>query len=516
MIRIPSKHRWAALALAAGATSLPAHAQWGLFQSMMQGQNQAQEAQARQEQAAAPAKKWASPQPVPEELRQRALAFAGRVPHPELRGLYERLYIEGERNATLNYERIGLAALAAGKLDLAEHAFEAATFRIDQIYADNAEAQKAKSLWSAEKVKDYKGEPYERAMAYFYRGLVYAARGDFQNARAMFKQADYQDTVTEAEEYAGDFGLMPYMAGWASYCDGNANLARDYLQMAARGDANYTGTSVEQPVLVLFETGRAPFKYGAGKHSELLKWQPHPLPKQTLKSVCTVDGDCLPGNIVQAADLGYQATTRGGRPIDAVLDGKASFKDGAQGVATAATTVGAVGMDLAMATGNRDMAGIGLLGMFAGLVAQGIAASTQAQADIREWEQLPDTIWLATAQARREGALTAQLETDGNGATTPQAFARLVDTPSCQLYWGRSIDPLGSMADAGPLEPGEHARDPALRQELDAQPFAAAAPALPAATASNGEDKPSNPALAPQSPTHPAPVTNGPAATNKS
>lgn len=464
----------AAVTLGLALLSLPAQAQFGgLFQSILQQQQQTavqqQQQQQQQQQAQKPVKKWGTPKPVPADVQQAAAAFAAKTPVPELRVLYERLYIEGERNATLNFERIGLAALALGKLDIAEKALDAAAFRIDQIYADNAEAQKAKSLWTAEKVKDYKGEPYERAMAFFYRGLVYAAQGDFQNARAMFKQADYQDTVAEAEQFAGDFGLMPFMAGWASYCDGNANLAKDYLQMAVKGDKNYTGVSVEQPVLVLYETGRAPYKYGGGKFGEALKWQAHDGPPQTAKSVCVAGStNCVADKFIVGGDIGFQATTRGGRQIDAVLGGKASFKEGAQNVADVAGTIGAVGMQTAMQTGNRDAAGIGMLGMFAGLVAQGVSASTQAQADIREWEQLPGQVWLATAPTKPQAeTLSINVETFGRGVQ-PMPLTRLVNTQSCQLYWGRSVAPLNLLRDAGPIEPGEHARDPAFRKDLEA------------------------------------------------
>jgi tetratricopeptide (TPR) repeat protein len=463
-----------ALAAAIATFSISAQAQWGgLLQSLMQTQSNVAQQKAAEEAAVAaalpPAKRWGNTKPVPAELQQQAQAFAARVPEAELRPLYERLYIEGERNATLNFKRIGLAALAAGHLDTAEKALDAATLRIDQIYADNPEAQKAKSLWVAEKVKDFKGEPYERAMAYYYRGLVYSARNDFQNARAMFKQADYQDTVAEAEQYAGDFALMPYMAGWASYCDGNASLAKDYHQMAVKGDPSYAAISVEQPVLLLLETGRAPFKYGAGKHAEQLKWQSHALPKQTVKSACTAQGgDCVQSSFVAGADIGFQATTRGGRPIDSVLNGKASFKEGAQNVADVANTVGAVGLGVALGAGNSDAAGLGLLGMFAGMVAQSVAASTQTQADIREWEQLPDTIWLATAPTKLDSELSAQL-TAGEAPATHAGFTRLANAPSCQLYWGRSESPLSTAAEAGPIEPGENPRDPAFRKDLESQ-----------------------------------------------
>lgn len=452
---------------AALSFALPVHAQFGaLFQSLMS----APPPKPAPVVDAKPAKKWGQTQPVPADVQAAASAFADKPGVAELKPLFERLFVEGERNATLNLERIGLAALYLGRMDVAEKALDAAALRIDQIYADNPEAQKAKSLWSAEKVKDFKGEPYERAMAFFYRGLVYAARNDFQNARAMFKQADYQDTVAEAEQYAGDFGLMPYMAGWASHCDGNAALAADFQQMAAKGDKNYAQIPATPPVLVLFESGRAPFKYGAGKFGEALKWQAHDAVAPAAKSACVSgDGDCFATQFVVGADVGFQATTRGGRPIDGVLGGKASFKEGAQTVAGVAGAIGNVGLQTAMLTGNRDAAGLGMLGMFAGLVAQGVSASTQAQADIREWEQLPGTVWLATVNNRqKEQAASAVVETDASPDTPKPTVTRLVNTPSCQLYWGRDSSPLNVLREAGPVEPSNHKRDPAFRQEIEA------------------------------------------------
>lgn len=450
----------------------PAQAQFGsLFQSLLQApMEQAQKtaaAEAAAQAAEKPSKKWEPAKPVPPDVQAAATAFADKTSNPQLRPLFSRLYIEGERNATLNFQRIGMAALSLGEINSAEKAFDGAVARIELIYADNPEAKKAKSLWTAEKIKDFKGEPYERAMAYFYRGLVYAAKADFQNARAMFKQADYQDTVAENEKYAGDFGLMPYMAGWASYCDGDTRAAKDYLEQAIKGDANYTQVPVDRPVLVLLESGRAPFKYGSGKAREILKWQAHEAPEQVAKKACadSTSASCTVSSFVKGADIGFQATTRGGRPIDGVLGGKAAFKESAEGVASFASTVGSVGMQTALATGNNDAAGIGLLGMFAGLVAQGVASSTQAQADVREWEQLPANIWLGTG-ASKSSLNSMSVAVDTSGKTTQISAAKIVNTPTCQLYWGRTQAPLSLAGDAGPLEPGENKRDPVFRNEI--------------------------------------------------
>lgn len=458
-------------ALVLATLCTPAQAQFGGLLQMLQApiqqaQNQAA-AKAAAEAAEKPSKKWALAQPIAPEVEAAATAFADKTANPQLRPLFQRLYIEGERNATLNFQRIGMAALSIGDINSAEKAFEGAVTRIEMIYADNPEAQKAKSLWTAEKIKDFKGEPYERSMAYFYRGLVYAAKADFQNARAMFKQADYQDTVAENEKYAGDFGLMPYMAGWASYCDGDTRMAKDFLEQAIKGDVNYTNVAVDRPVLVLMESGRAPFKYGAGKAKEIIKWHAYDAPLQTAKKACTdtTAASCDVSTFVKGADIGFQATTRGGRPIDGILGGKAAFKEGAEGVASFATTMGSVGMQTALATGNSDAAGLGLLGMFAGLVAQGVAQSTQAQADVREWEQLPANIWLGTSGSK-SSLKNYSVAVDVAGRSSQFSAEKIVDTPACQLYWGRTQTPLSLAGDAGPLEPGANKRDPVFRHEI--------------------------------------------------
>src|SRR5205085_6390035 len=96
-----------------------------------------------------------------------------------------------------------------------------------------------------------------------------------------------------SEQYSGNFALMPYMAGWASYCDGDSNLAKDFLRDAIKGDKNYDGLSVEKPVVVLAETGRAPFKYAAGKYGQMIKWSPYKQPVHEIKACTAGSPDCV-------------------------------------------------------------------------------------------------------------------------------------------------------------------------------------------------------------------------------
>lgn len=151
--------------------------------------------------------------PYPEEID----AYLANKPE-DLKPFYRTLFVGGARNSVLNYQRLGLAAMDKGYWTDAERAFDAALSGIEAIYAKNAQAQAAKSTFRKEANKDYKGEPYERAMAYYYRGLLYLRAGDYDNARASFRSGEYQDTVSEQEEFQSDFAVMNYLTGWTYFC----------------------------------------------------------------------------------------------------------------------------------------------------------------------------------------------------------------------------------------------------------------------------------------------------------
>jgi hypothetical protein len=252
------------------------------------------------------------------------------------------------------------------------------------------------------------------------------------------------------------------MAGWVSFCDGNTALANDYLKQATKGDTNFSSLAVDKPLLVLFETGRAPKKIGAGEHKEALQFESYNDSVTRPAKACETSNSCDITNFVQGADIGFQATTRGGRPFDAILNGKAAFKSGAETVANVGHTVGLVGMNLAAQTGNSDSAALGLLGMFAGIAAKEVAKATATQADIREWEQLPNNVWLGTGN--KPSLVDSLSITLGSGSLQAKRF---VNTSQCQLYMGR--DDHKSVLDSvtGNIEMGVHKRDPIFRQEME-------------------------------------------------
>ena len=182
-----------------------------------------------------------------------------------LRPYFQALYTGGERNAVLNLSRLGLAAMEVGSYGDAERAFDAALLRIEAVYAKNKSAEAARSVFHKESNKDFKGEPYERAMAYYYRGLLYLRKGDYNNARASFKGAEYQDTVSEDEEFQSDFALMDYLMGWATQCAGD-NGATDY-ETATKAQAGLTAPAAGDNVLLSRRTRPRPAQ-GQGRQAE--------------------------------------------------------------------------------------------------------------------------------------------------------------------------------------------------------------------------------------------------------
>ena len=87
-----------------------------------------------------------------------------------------------------------------------------------------------------------------------------------------------------------------------------------------------------------------------------------------------------------------QATTRGGRVMDHVLQGKAVFKESTDAFGTGAIIAGA---GVAIAGQSNTAQGVGLGLVAAGLVSKIISAATTPAADTRSWSNLPNLLSFA-------------------------------------------------------------------------------------------------------------------------
>lgn len=203
--------------------------------------------------------------------------------------------------------RIATAALRQGRLNEARTELDDAILHMGGILANSAEARKARSLFGAESNKVFIGEPYERVMAYYYRGMLYWRDGQPDNARACYRSGQLIDSEADEDTHKGDYVLLDYLDGLAS-----TKLAADGGDAMARAQANAAGRPLPAldpaaNVLVFAEFGRGPRKYAAGEYGEQLRFAVTDSPVHS--AALTIGGQST--KLWAYDDISFQATTRG-------------------------------------------------------------------------------------------------------------------------------------------------------------------------------------------------------------
>ncbi|MEQ1784364.1 MAG: hypothetical protein ABMA14_23670 [Hyphomonadaceae bacterium] len=370
--------------------------------------------------------------------------------------LYASILTGGQRNRVLNQERAGLAAFEAGDYATAAASFDDALNHIETLYADNPRAERARSNFTPERSKEFKGEAYERAMAFYYRGLIYLTQGDYGNARAVFQGGQLQDAFAEDQRYQSDFAVLDVLSGWASQCEGNTVLARDFYSRATQSRADIFIPAPGDRTLAIADIGLSPMKVGEGDYGESLTYlPPDPVPESSISFVA----NGVPYAASFGEDLYWQATTRGGRQVDKILAGKAEFKDGATVVGAVSLQLADIALDVASWSASDDdyhhrrhhqhndkdddddsddalmwAAGLAVIGVGALLVAD----STAPEADTRYWDNLPAHIDYTTLPA--DVHPTEAVFKDASGATLGSQPLRIHLDPKgqCSLVYVKS------------------------------------------------------------------------------
>lgn len=296
-----------------------------------------------------------------------------------------------DENFVLNNCRLGSAALADYDLRDAQDAFLRAYEVINSVGVNNG----GRSLGAAlvdEKIKIWKGEPFERAMANFYLGLIYYMQHDYANARAAFQNAlfklrDYGEEKDKNDQYRdaeSNFALAYLMLGRcyqrlnqpdeARKTFDRAVELRNYLAPLANYDLNEKSN-----VLLVIDYGYGPIK-ARNYDGAIVGFRPTPGEAgPVLDPVISVDGRAL--NLSPIArppfDLLALAQDRHWQSIDTIRAVK--------------TTIG-TGLIAAGAyeglRRNSDPA------LALGLIAGGILLKATSIADVRQWEMLPRTSFI--------------------------------------------------------------------------------------------------------------------------
>jgi hypothetical protein len=286
--------------------------------------------------------------------------------------------------------RTAAAALRHGQVDMATRMLDDALLTLGAVPAGDKSAKQSRGYFRKESSKTFRGEPYERVMAYYYRGILYWMHGEPDNARACFRSAQLQDSDTVNHEYSSDYALLDYLDGLATRKlagDGSDALARALKSARLAKPPPFAATN---NTLIFAEFGPGPVKYATGSFGEELRFRSAPSPMQY--GIMEVAGRKI--RLDPYDDLDFQATTRGGRVMDHVLANKAVFKSATGKAGDAALIAGGI---LAMQHNQNsamDEVGAGL--MVAGLVAKLVSAATTPAADTRSWDNLPRYLCFAS------------------------------------------------------------------------------------------------------------------------
>ena len=302
-----------------------------------------------------------------------------------------RMIAEGPpRDKVLWQYRTAAAAMRQGKFDIAKPLLDDALLTLGGVYGKDAEARKSRGMFNKESRKTFIGEPYERSMAYFYRGVIYWRDGELDNARACFRSAEFEDSDAENKEYAGDWVLPDFLDGLATVKLGGGD-GKDAYERAKANSKNINLPEYQPGANVIFvvEYGPGPTKFGAGKYGEELRFRTRGSPVLSAQ----IKTGTINLQVAPCDDLNFQATTRGGRVMDHVLANKAVFKKTTDTVGDVAL-IG--GLTTAAVSDNHTAQGIGLGIALAGLISKGISAATTPEADTRTWDNLPQFISYAT------------------------------------------------------------------------------------------------------------------------
>jgi hypothetical protein len=228
----------------------------------------------------------------------------------------------------------------------------------------------------------------------YYRGLCYLRDGDYENARAAFRQGLMQDAFAEEFQNQADFAVLLFLDAWASHLNGDKDLRDETLVQLQKFRPDFPGIAEDDDVLVLVETGTAPRKLGDGlDHTYFVFRRGKGFTENRARLM--LGETAVP--LYPIEDIYYQATTRGGREIDKILEGKVEFRRTTGDIGSFLTNSSVM---ISQLGGSGGVAGaIGAVGALSAL----ISASAKPRADTRQWTSLPDTIHVATLSSKKRG-----------------------------------------------------------------------------------------------------------------
>jgi len=307
-----------------------------------------------------------------------------------------------DENFVLNNARLGSTTLAAYDLDGAESAFLNA-YEVINSTGVNSGGRGAAAAVVNEKLKVWKGEPFEKAMVNYYLGIVYYMRHDYENARAafensLFKLRDYGESKNKDDEYRrveSDFVLGYLMLAKSQQRLGDDQAARKSFDRVVELRPQLRGLADERRnresnVLLIVDFGMGPRRVTSEYDGAFVGFAPRrqeigpiPLPRVSVDGKPAA-GPRTPNYDLPPVDLLALAQEKRWQDIDTIratkdIIGTGLIAGGAYEGIHAARHERHQGQNAAIA---------------AGLVAGGLLLKASSQADTRTWEMLPRTSYV--------------------------------------------------------------------------------------------------------------------------
>lgn len=307
--------------------------------------------------------------------------------------LLKQLIDQGERQKILNFMIISLNLIDQQQYQLAKLILKDTVLEIESLYGiqDSSiaqrkklftEAKKARSSFYRESIKYFRGEPYERMMAYYYLGLLNLRENNFELAYASFKNGLLQDAIAEEQQYQADFKVLEALAYWTAI----KMKAQSLAEIHAKALSKTQLMSLQEPHLLVLEIGQAPQKIQKGKYRELLAFSC----KNKLTGTITTLLKPYNTRILKMGNLCYQAMTRGGRYVDGILASQVVWKD------TWATRQKKAWKQIS----QHRMGSMNAL-----VQAKTMRKSIYPEADIRSWNNIPQHIYIGTTTSTTANGL---------------------------------------------------------------------------------------------------------------
>lgn len=341
------------------------------------------------------------------------------------------------KDRTLHALQAGVHALREDQLPAATRHFDAALEAIESVFSNREGAAKARSLWYEEGAKDFKGEPYERAMAFYYRGLLYLTEGDYENARASFRTGLMQSSFAEEQQYRSGFAALMFLDGWCSQLLRDQQAGDAYAE-TTRHRTEWKAPAANHNTLVIAELAGSPRKVGDGVgHHEIVYRKARRTPEATAE--VTVGGATL--RLFRMEDLFWQATHRGERAIDRIIDGKVTFQNTAGDVGEVLGRVASDGSVISAGFGGQGGAALGAVAAV-GAIASLLAVNAKPAADVRYWNNLPETLHVATLRTEGPAPVAVKLlDASGKPVDSPALVTRQwTDPRGNRLVWIKTRD----------------------------------------------------------------------------